>query len=418
VRRGLTRRDAAILIAIAAAGLIIALQGWQARGPDADVIAAMVRASALVERGHVPQRGSRTDLLSFRPPGTSWLAVPGVHVFDDPRLAELTGSIALYVATLPGVFMLTRIYFGTATAWLAVLLYAFAFDALSLAAQLQPKAHPFFVVWMFYAAAQWVERRNARWLGAALVLWAAGTYVHMEMVPMLLALPVLWWRARPPITLLPLFAASAVALIVWSPYLSFQRGRDFVDLRSQLLVRPLAARSVETVAMCGDPPMVAETFATGVDRPPVGSRIKAIAKQVPINLQTRVPGGAFVLVGLLIGGLVTLSGLGRGQPLAILLIVPWTILVLLSGETNRTIGLLPLQAAFIAAFLRACLERVSPPTIIRWPTLAAVVAIMALNALTLNRARDWRANGWHGAQPAEIHYRDFRRVRCEDDSRS
>ena len=63
----MTVRIGALVVALTGAvGLMIALQGWQARGPDADVIGSMVRAAALADRGVIPQRGTLTDLNAFR----------------------------------------------------------------------------------------------------------------------------------------------------------------------------------------------------------------------------------------------------------------------------------------------------------------------------------------------------------------
>lgn len=50
----MTVRIGALVALTGAVGLVIALQGWQARGPDADVIGSMVRAAALADRGVIP----------------------------------------------------------------------------------------------------------------------------------------------------------------------------------------------------------------------------------------------------------------------------------------------------------------------------------------------------------------------------
>ena len=313
-----TNRLAAFaLVVIGLSGLVVAFQGWQARGPDTDVIGAMVRTVALVERGHIPQRGTLTDNKSFRPPGNSWLAIPGVLLFDDPRLVELAGSGLLYLGTLAGVFVLGRYYFGTTVALFATFLYAFSAVPLYLAGNMLPRGHPFFCTWMVYCAARWIDDRNGRWLAASFVLWATGMYVHMEMAPLLLALPVLWWRFRPPVDAWSLAGAVVVALVMWSPYLAFERDRGFIDLQSQVFLRHLEYHPAESVEWCGDAPQPNPRFeveTTPWDARAMVARGPEMADLMLGNLDTRVLGGEFILLALLGGGVVTAGAFRRPRP--------------------------------------------------------------------------------------------------------
>ncbi|MEO8677451.1 MAG: glycosyltransferase family 39 protein [Vicinamibacterales bacterium] len=501
-----TSRLAAIgVVLIGLSGLVVALQGWQARGPDSDVVGAIVRAVALVDRGHIPQRGTLTDNNSFRPPGTSWLAVPGVLMFSDPRLVALAGSTALYLGTLAGVFALGRYYFGTSVALFATLLYAFSAVPLDLAGNLLPRGHPFFCTWMVYCAARWVDARRGGWLAAACLLWATGMYVHMEMAPLLLVLPVLWWRYRPPVNWWALGAAAAVALVMWSPYLAFERDRGFMDLQSQLLLRHLERHSVEQVEWCGDAPEPNPQFV--VETTPwapraMVARVPAMADLIVWNLESRVLGGEFILLALLGGALLTAgafrgrprreapspalgspavgaatlvaiaivvsefalrwiappaSGLsdvllgarhfyvwlivlavlwlaldGRFEPIAagfrrswrrdrdarvlvIAFLVPATILVLLTVDLNRMLGIWPLQVLLLAAFVDGY-RRCQPASSWRgWALALLVTAVIMANLVALSRIRGWISDGWSGRAPDRIEASGFRFVVCEDE---
>ena len=302
-----TGHAALVIALIGLGGLGVAFQGWRARGPDVDVVSAMVRAVALVERGHIPRRGNLTDNNSFRPPGSTWLAIPGLFMFSDPRLVELAGSGLLYLATLPGVFLIGRHFFSVNVGLFATLIYSVSAIAITHASLQQPRAHPVFCVWMVYCAALWVARRDARWLAAAGLVWAAGMYSHMEMAPWFLILPALWWHHRPPIEVRPLVVAAILAVIMWSPYLAFQWDRDFVDLQSQLLLRRIDSRGVETVPWCGEDPYPQPQFRAMpvLNAGLLQERVVSIADMTLVNLESRVLGGQFVLLVLLVGGLVT-----------------------------------------------------------------------------------------------------------------
>lgn len=304
-----------MIIVIAIAGLAIALQGWRQRGPDEDVLGSMARAAALIEHGDVPKHGTLTDHNSARPPGISWLMAPGVLLLDDPRLIEISASASLYVLSLPAVYLLGRHFFNRPVAMVAAGLYGFSSIAINLAGVLQPRASGFFVAWMTYCAARWVSRRRAGWLAAALLVWSAGMYVHMEMSPLVLMLPVIWWVYRPPVTAVAVLVAAGLSAIVWWPYLTFQADRGFVDLQSQLLSRRLEARGIETVAGCGDRPAEGAGFLPlpTLDVELLKERAAAIPDLLLMNLESRVLAGEFILLGLLVAAIVIAASRGRGR---------------------------------------------------------------------------------------------------------
>jgi hypothetical protein len=100
------------------------------------------------------------------------------------------------------------------------------------------------VIWLVYLASEWVTRNDGRFLAAALVAWALGMYLDLAIAPAIAILPAIWLLYRPSITLKPLLGAAAVIVIVWFPYLRFEAGRDFVDLRSQFLLQYIVPANV------------------------------------------------------------------------------------------------------------------------------------------------------------------------------
>jgi 4-amino-4-deoxy-L-arabinose transferase-like glycosyltransferase len=176
-------------------------------------------------------------------------------VFNDPRLFEYVGSLGLYVGTLFGIFFLTRRYFGSTTALLAVAVYAFSELGLTAGSMLfLTHATRCFFVWMIYCVGRWVDHNDPKFLAGAILIWATGMYVFMEMAPAILVIPVVWLVYRPPVGVLHVALAAVLAIGLWSPYLRFEAQRNFIDVRSQVdgnqLRRPISAAHGATKPCC------------------------------------------------------------------------------------------------------------------------------------------------------------------------
>ncbi len=223
---------------IAVVGIALSLQGWKSRLPVFDLIVAIDGAHELSLGDRIPDRGSLSSFASYNPPGPAWLMTPGLLLFRNPQLFEYVGSIALYLGTLFGIFLLARSYFGPNCAILSAALYAVSFLGLQVASSLWDRLPlHFFYVWMVYWLVQWINRKNANYLGAAIVTCALGMYVFLEIAPALFILPAVWIIYRPPLKVRPLIVAILLSLVVWYPYLHFQFTRDFRDAKSLILRR-------------------------------------------------------------------------------------------------------------------------------------------------------------------------------------
>jgi hypothetical protein len=161
--------------------------------------------------------------------------LPSTLLFSDPRLSEYVGAALLHLATLAGIFLLAYHYFGFWCACLAVLIYGLSSTGIFLAASLWPNGRPDFFLWTVYFASRWVIRKEAKYLAIAAAIWGIGMNVDMAILPTIFILPALWLVYRPPIRLKPLIIAIGLVLVVWSPYLQFEVGRGFADIRSQVL---------------------------------------------------------------------------------------------------------------------------------------------------------------------------------------
>jgi Dolichyl-phosphate-mannose-protein mannosyltransferase len=230
------RFSTAIVLLIAAIGILLALQGWKSRIPPFDNGAYIRSAQDLIAYGKIPDRGTMTSYASYTPPGPSWLMLPGMLLLDDPRLFESIGSAVLYAATLIGIFLLARSFFGTACGLLSVALYGLSDLGLEVAGSLVGRfSNHFFYVWMVYWVVQWVRKNAAKYLAAAIITWAAGMYVFMEVAPAIFILPVVWVLYRPPLKVQPVLLGAILAFAIWFPYLRFEYTQNWTDLKSQVL---------------------------------------------------------------------------------------------------------------------------------------------------------------------------------------
>ncbi len=241
-----------LTIAAIAAGLILSVQGWRGRlnGFNYDQVINIDEALRVVHGQGVPRYGGLCSFGSHIPPGTAWLFVPGV-LTGEPRLFELVGAILLELVTLAGLFLLVRRCSNTSAAWLAMMLYALSALGIMYGSSLWPRAHPAAYVWMTYFVLLWIERRNAWFLSAALIVFSIGLLLYLEMAPAGVMFIVAWWVYRPPLRWSAIATGLIVSLAVWAPYLNFERQRDFIDLRSQLFAQSLHPQQAQDLTAFG-----------------------------------------------------------------------------------------------------------------------------------------------------------------------
>jgi type IV secretory pathway VirB2 component (pilin) len=233
-----------VVITVSLLASLLTAQGWRSHILTFDLVTVLREAHALVSTGALPKHSDLGTYGSFNTPGPAWLMVPSILLFHDPRVSEYVGAGLLHLVTLLGVFLLGRKYFGTWCGCLAVVLYGLSAQGLWWAGSLWTFGSPDMFIWIVYLASEWVTRRDGRFLAAAIGAYALGMYVDLALAPAIAVLPAIWLVYRPPVTLKPLLAAAAVLLVVWSPYLRFEAGRSFADLRSQLTLKSIVPSNV------------------------------------------------------------------------------------------------------------------------------------------------------------------------------
>ena len=441
-----------VVLLVTLVGMVLTLEGWRSRAPAFDMLTYFNSAQTLLKAGTAARYGDISSYGAFSPPGTTWLMAPGMLLFNDPRLYEKFGSALLYLATLLGVFLLARASLGIWCAYLSVVLYGLSGLGLSFAGSLWPIGHPVFYVWLAYFALQWVARRDAKYLAAAIVVWTVGMYVDMAITPAVFILPALWLIYRPPLFSRFHLLAVGLTLAVWYPYLQFERGRSFADLRSLFLLKPVFPANYKA-AWCNPNVVLKYSSSTAtpsrsqtntlqetqsgglhvLDRGIRRGRRVADGLLANFNEVSPLPAVSLLMLLLVLSTLVLLSvtvfrprtRIGKwltsradGSIQAVdqtktgsfvlSLAVPWLILLVVAevGRPERFFWLWPLQAIALAGGITDVIARLRMPSAVLWLSRMALVAALLIPALQPHVKR-WLRNGWAGSDPEEVQVVDY-----------
>jgi 4-amino-4-deoxy-L-arabinose transferase-like glycosyltransferase len=435
-----------VVLLIAALGMSLALQGWRSQILAFDMVEFFEAANDLLTRGILPKYGDVSSYASFSPPGAAWLMMPGMLVFEDPRLFEKLGSGFLHFGTLICVFLLGRMYFGGRCAVLSVLLYGLSGIGLSFAGSLWAIGHPFFYVWMAYCVTQWVTNSDAKHLAMAIVIYAAGMYMDMTIAPALFILPSAWLLYRPPLRFWPLVLAGAVSLLIWFPYLQFEADRGFVDIKSQVQRRSIFPvnykdawcdsslalqewnNTSSTLVSDSRPVAISQNNSPDFIRPLL-VRANVVLNGLLANFDevAAVPGTSIPLLFLVLGTLIVLPLIGSSRRvmaritsksqiehrqqaglLVVSVLCPWLILLLVAepGRSERFLWLWPLQVIVLAGLVTYVFKRLKVPRSIVWITQLALITIVIGSPL-LTGAKSWYRTGWSGQDATEIVVADY-----------
>jgi hypothetical protein len=228
-----------LMLAIAAVYTVASLTGRYDAPVGMDEVRDVANAYELVHHGVMPRFGTVSGLHALTTPGVSFAYVPGIILSPgNPAAAERIGAACMFLGTLFGLWLWLDKRFGAWASALSMALFAAGSAGCFFAVSLWPRAHPFFYVWMLLFLTLWVERRDAKFLAAALVAYAAGLYWFMEFAPAILAMPVIYFLYRPPLGWRWVTGALAASLLIWSPFLAFEASRDYADIKSILTQTP------------------------------------------------------------------------------------------------------------------------------------------------------------------------------------
>jgi hypothetical protein len=219
-----------------------------------------------------------------------------------------------------------------------------------------------------------------------------------------------------------------VALIIWFPFLSFESGREFSDLRSLLLLQNINPTNYQQ-AWC-DPRLSLVTLGgvsgdsqAGLDTASPAKYSLSLAQRVErrfvaildglqasFSESVQMPGAALVMLLAALGGLVVgwLRGRDQARVFVICLTVPWAVLVLIAepGKTERFLWLWPLQVVAVAAFATYALVHPRLPRPFLWAVPLVVAVVMLADPLRAH-LNSWLRTGWAGTDAEEVQVVDY-----------
>jgi hypothetical protein len=209
---------------------------WPADIFNYDLIHDLLSARRLAESGVLPVHGSISSFGVFNPPGVAFGLLPGYLLFPTESVLGMRVMTILFsVLSICGIFLLLYKRFGCGVALSACLFYLLSSTGWYFMAEMRPRAHPVFVIWIIFFLDKWISEHKAWAAFPVVFLQAAALYWMLEIAPLLLTIIVSVVVFRPPVRWSWIIAGAALSLVLWFPYLNFEYKRDFQDLRVLLI---------------------------------------------------------------------------------------------------------------------------------------------------------------------------------------
>jgi len=230
---------------------LLAFSGWRGRILSPDLIPAANAAIEFVQTGKLPEKSCLSSTCGYDPPGTSWLLLPGVIMFRDTRLFEAPGTLILHGLTIAAFIVIGTVLGASEVGVLAAVFYSVGPRGLFYASSLWPRSNPAFCLWTLAFLLLYLKSRRSCYFGLAILTFGLGLLVFLEMAPMGIAFPlaiVFGPRGRR----LAAYAAAGVIVVIaiWTPYLRFERTRNYEDLERLLARRECPVVPVSSYNWC------------------------------------------------------------------------------------------------------------------------------------------------------------------------
>lgn len=300
---------------------------------DIDLVPVVARGLEFYAGGPFPAYGTLSSVAAFNMPMLIWLHLPVLALVRDPFWAMLLTLLAFNALATWAVYRLGRALFSVPVGLAAALLFTFGETGISSSytAWAQLLLPGFFALLLL---SLWRWRQGWSWgLAWAGILATAAFMTHFSAVllyPLLLGFALL---ARPRWALRPLIVGALVCGLLLAPYLIFQAGRDFADLRAFITRDTLVDADVMARYQPGARPAAphADAPAPSADAPPTNPANAPDAAQESrlergLRFLLRVPG--WLLQGAELPLLASAPGLA-GSPLSLLadaLFLLWRVL--------------------------------------------------------------------------------------------
>src|ERR1700674_4413273 len=124
---------------IVVATWLVAYAGWRGRAFSPDLVPPANAAIEFEHTGKLPEKSCLSSTCGYDPPGTSWLLLPGIMLFRDPRLFEAPGTLTLHGFTIAGLIVIGTVLGAAEGGLAAAALYSVGPRGLFFASSLWPR---------------------------------------------------------------------------------------------------------------------------------------------------------------------------------------------------------------------------------------------------------------------------------------
>ncbi len=202
---------------------------------------AVIRAvEQFSKQGIFPVKGILSSTAAYNMPGLVWLLLPASLIFSDPRWIAMTTAIPLNLFAAFILFKLSSRFMHRNLALACVITYCLSpltFEwSRSLWAQHYLGA---FYIFIAYFLAGWAIDRKACHGAMAIIFIVYATMIHFSSLVLLGAWGVIWLLWRPPVRFSRILPALLVCAVLLTPYIYFETGRDFQDLKTFVVGKSL-----------------------------------------------------------------------------------------------------------------------------------------------------------------------------------
>jgi 4-amino-4-deoxy-L-arabinose transferase-like glycosyltransferase len=388
---------------------------------DYDVVPVVSLGWEWLHGGAFPAHGTLSSVAAYNMPGLVWLHLPVLALVPSPGLAILITLLFVQWLGAAALYSVALAMFGQRAALAALALFVFSETA--YAATVTAWAQlvlPALVALVLCCLWRWTRSGRARWFVAAGLIALFAFMTHFSAVILLPALLVWWLLAGRRVPLAALAWLAALGALLLAPYLLFQAGRGFADLRAFTSRTPQIPAEVlrQYEALQRDPalplPAVPPTSAEA-ESPLVAAPAEDAGQPAPVRLAQRLslelryvahritqfsaslntgePPYAWAHVGLHWLAQALLLG---GAAVAIALYVRrgrrrgWRS-ALVAARSGRYVLLLAFFGAYVAVLLLLRVYPSTQPTYLTSLFPLAVLLIAAALAGLAGVAKGWRA---------------------------
>ncbi len=223
------------LLAIFALSVVVKLVAAQNMVWEIDYVPVIARGQAFFDGGGFPVVGTLSSVAAYNMPFLVWLHMPALLLTRDvPAIFLITLLTFNFIATL-FVYRFGVEFFNARVGLLAAALFTFSETAISGSytgwAQL---LLPGFYIIVLYSLYRWRIHGHGGYAALAIITTTAATMTHFSAVLLFGVIVAFAIITRPALRLNAIGVGLVAAAILLAPYLAFEAGRDFVDVRAFL----------------------------------------------------------------------------------------------------------------------------------------------------------------------------------------